>query len=120
MLTFEDALRVARGCTDYSGGYRYDKELYEAYQDGIGTVIGALEKLKQNGLSDSQTRVLHRIGGEQDVSLEERVKALEDALRPFAQLFHGDLSCVGGGTVVSQSMPLHFIKEAKAVLGEDR
>lgn len=61
-LTFEDALRIARGCTDYSGGYRCDPELFEAYQAGVKTVIRALEAAKNLGLADSQIAALHRMG----------------------------------------------------------
>jgi len=52
-LTFDDALRIARGCTDYGGGYRGSKE-YEEYQNGIKTVIRALEAAKKSDLSDPQ------------------------------------------------------------------
>jgi hypothetical protein len=61
-LTFEDALRIARGCTDYGGGYRCDPEQYEIYQDGIRTVIRALESALERGLDDAQIRTLHSLG----------------------------------------------------------
>ena len=60
-LEFTDAIAIAKGCTDYSGGYRYDPELYEAYQAGILTVVTALQSAAKNGM-DSQTSVLHAIG----------------------------------------------------------
>lgn len=63
-LTFEDALKIAQGCLDYSGGYRGDARMFEAYRDGIHTVIAALQKADRNGLADSQTRTLHAIGCE--------------------------------------------------------
>jgi hypothetical protein len=61
-LTFEDALRIARGCTDYGGGYRGNAEQYDIYQHGIQTVINALTDASKTGLEDMQTRALHTIG----------------------------------------------------------
>ncbi len=61
-LTFEDALRIARGCTDYGGGYRGNAEHYEIYQHGIQTVINALTAASKTGLEDMQTRALHTMG----------------------------------------------------------
>lgn len=61
----ERMLNIARGCTDYGGGYRSDKELFDAYQGGIYTVITALEaSMKKN---DLQLSALESIGkaGEQ-------------------------------------------------------
>lgn len=60
-LTFEDALRIARGCTDFCGGYR-SKEKYDIYVHGINTVINALESASRTGIEDAQTRVLHAFG----------------------------------------------------------
>jgi hypothetical protein len=60
-LTFEDALRIARGCTDYGGGYRGTEE-YEVYQHGIQTVINALTAAQNTGVSDSQIKALHMMG----------------------------------------------------------
>jgi hypothetical protein len=59
-LNFEDALRIARGCMDYLGGYR-DDEL-TVYHHGIQTVIAALTAASESGLEDTQTRALHLIG----------------------------------------------------------
>ena len=61
-LTFEDALRIARGCTDYGGGHRSNPEHYEIYQHGIQTVISALTAASKTGLEDMQTRALHAMG----------------------------------------------------------
>jgi hypothetical protein len=61
-LTFEDALRIALGCTDYGGGYRGNAEHYEIYQHGIQTVINALTAASKTGLDDMQTRALHSRG----------------------------------------------------------
>lgn len=58
-LTFDDALRIARGCTDYGGGYR--NEHYDIYQHGIQTVIAALTAVSKTGL-DTQTAALHAMG----------------------------------------------------------
>jgi transcriptional/translational regulatory protein YebC/TACO1 len=59
-LTFDDALRIARGCTDYGGGYHGEE--YQTYQHGIQTVINALTSAKERGLSDTQVAALHRMG----------------------------------------------------------
>lgn len=59
-LTFDDAMRIAKGCTDYGGGYSGDD--YETYQHGIQTVINALTSAKSKGLADSQIRALHAMG----------------------------------------------------------
>ncbi len=61
-LTFEDALRIARGCTDYGGGHRGNAEHYEIYQHGIQTVINALTAASNNGLEDTQVAALHVMG----------------------------------------------------------
>lgn len=61
-LAFADAVRIARGCKDYGGGYRSNAEHFEIYQHGIGTVINALEDAEKRGLASSQTRALHAIG----------------------------------------------------------
>lgn len=62
-LNFSDAVAIATGCTDYGGGYRYDAKIFEIYQAGIKTVIGALVGAQARGLEDTQIAVLHRIGG---------------------------------------------------------
>jgi len=61
-LKFADALRIAKGCTDYGGGYRGDAALLEAYQAGIATVINALLAAQERGMADPQTRALHGMG----------------------------------------------------------
>ena len=79
-LTFEDALRIARGCTDYGGGYRGNAEHYEIYQHGIQTVINALTAASKTGLDDMQTMALHSMGanaalrGAEGVPLESTVR----------------------------------------------
>lgn len=60
-LTFDDALKIAKGCTDYGGGYHCNAE-QEIYQHGILTVITALNMAKQKNLTDTQTKILHQIG----------------------------------------------------------
>lgn len=60
-LTFEDALRIARGCKDYGGGYR-DGEHYEAFKHGIQTVINALDHAEFSGIKDPQIATLYAIG----------------------------------------------------------
>lgn len=62
-LTFQDAIRIARGCTDYKGGY--ENENYEIFQMGIKTVINALTAAGRG--IDSQTAALHQIGLDRSV-----------------------------------------------------
>lgn len=62
-MTTERLLMVARGCRDYGGGYRGDAPLYEAYQDGIRTVIRALEEATRNP-NDTQIQALLAMGRE--------------------------------------------------------
>jgi len=59
-MTFEDAVKIARGCHDYSGGYHDPKE-WEIYHHGIQTVINALESVEKKGIT-MQSSVLHSIG----------------------------------------------------------
>ena len=61
-LTFDDALRIARGCTDYGGGHRSNPEHYEIYQHGIQTVINSLTAASNRGLEDTQVAALHVMG----------------------------------------------------------
>lgn len=67
-LTFEDALRIARGCTDYGGGFRGNAEQFEIYQTGIQTVINALTAASKTGLDDMQTMALYSIGANAEAS----------------------------------------------------
>jgi hypothetical protein len=59
-LDFDTAIRIAKGCLDYKGGY--DGAEYEAFQQGIHTVIAALKSARDNW--DSQVAALYIIGGE--------------------------------------------------------
>lgn len=59
-LAFQDAVTVARGCTDYGGGHHNDGHM-EAFQHGIQTVITALEATAKNP-HDSQVTALRQIG----------------------------------------------------------
>jgi hypothetical protein len=61
-LTFDDALKIAQGCTDYGGGHRGDAEHFQIYQQGIQTVVNALKGAKQKGLEDTQVAALHTMG----------------------------------------------------------
>lgn len=63
-LTFDDALKIAKGCLDYSGGHGSNREHFEIYHHGIQTVINCLIAAKESGLEDTQTAVLHAIGSE--------------------------------------------------------
>ena len=67
-LTFDDALRIARGCFDYGGGYRSNNGELDIYHHGIWTVINALERAKITG--DRQIRMLHSIGQSTEPSLD--------------------------------------------------
>lgn len=60
-LKFEDALRIARGCMDYLGGYRTEDEL-NIFHHGIQTVINSLTAASKSGLEDTQIRALHKMG----------------------------------------------------------
>ena len=82
-LTFDDALRIARGCLDYGGGYRSDPALFEVYQEGIRTVICALESAQKTGLSDTQIRALHQIGGEQTNAAIDEKRGHHDQVRAW-------------------------------------
>jgi hypothetical protein len=62
VLDFAAALRIARGCTDYGGGYRSDEGEFAIYQHGIQTVINALTAASERGLADTQVAALHRLG----------------------------------------------------------
>jgi len=53
--TYDDALRIARGCRDHLGGYTGQPDLLDAYQHGIETVIRALKDARPD---DPQTRAL--------------------------------------------------------------
>ena len=66
-LTFDDALRIARGCTDYGGGHRSNPEHYEIYQHGIQTVINSLTAASNRGLEDTQVAALHVMGANEKV-----------------------------------------------------
>lgn len=61
-LTFDDALRIARGCTDYGGGYRHSAEHLAIYHHGIQTVINALMSASKSGIEDPQIAALHAMG----------------------------------------------------------
>jgi hypothetical protein len=66
-LAFEDALRIARGCTDYDGGYR-SNEHYEIYQHGIKTVIAALTAASNTWPEDTQVAALHVTGDNAEIT----------------------------------------------------
>jgi hypothetical protein len=83
-LTFEDALRIARGCTDYGGGHRSNAEHYEIYQHGIQTVINALTAASKTGLEDTQTRALHVMGANAKVTGSPALSASPSGLPGYA------------------------------------
>lgn len=55
------ALRIAKGCLDYGGGYRSSPVELDAFHHGIRTVIRAMEA-KIATPQDSQVRALEIIG----------------------------------------------------------
>lgn len=59
-LSFADAVRMARGCFDYSGGHR-GQDL-ETYRHGIQTVLNVLEAAQKRGLEDTQVCAIYRVG----------------------------------------------------------
>ena len=50
---------------------------------------------------------------------QERCDKMEAALEPFASCHDGDLSQIGGGTVVSAQFKLQVFKDAKAAIGKE-
>jgi len=62
LLTFQDAVRIARGCKDYGGGYRSDPLRLDAFHHGIQTVVNSLERAAESGMDDTQVAALHAIG----------------------------------------------------------
>lgn len=58
--SFEDAIKIAKGCKDYLGGYRGDE--LEAFHQGIQTVVNALEAAAKNNPNDLQVANLMRTG----------------------------------------------------------
>jgi hypothetical protein len=58
---FDDAVKIARGCLDYGGGYK-DASEREKFHHGIATVINALDAARSKGLADPQIAALHSIG----------------------------------------------------------
>jgi hypothetical protein len=77
-LAFVDAVRIARGCKDYGGGYRGTPE-FEVFQHGIQTVVNALTAATDRGLGDLQVRVLPDLGDE-----SATVQTLAATERPIA------------------------------------
>ena len=61
-MEFEDAIKIAKGCFDYGGGYRANEKELAIFHHGIQTVVNALEAMKKRGLKDTQVAVLHSIG----------------------------------------------------------
>ena len=57
--TFLDAIRLAQGCHDYSGGHSGQQG--EAFQDGVGTVVAVLKKAAVRPW-DPQTMAVFAIG----------------------------------------------------------
>jgi len=63
--TFDDALRIARGCLDYGGGHHTDGH-FDAFRHGIRTVINALEAAAKDDRGGTQVAALHRMGSVYD------------------------------------------------------
>lgn len=60
-MNLRDAVKIAKGCHDYGGGYQNDHDS-KIYHHGIQTVINALEHAEAHGLNEFQIRTLHGIG----------------------------------------------------------
>ena len=58
----QQAVAIAKGCTDYGGGYRADEAKLKIYHHGMDTVARALADWAERGLAGTQTRVVHAIG----------------------------------------------------------
>lgn len=50
VLTFDDAVKIAKGCFDYGGVYRADEDELEIFHHGIQTVINSLEREKDGSI----------------------------------------------------------------------
>jgi len=61
VLSLDDAIKIAKGCVDFGGGYLEASER-EIFHHGIQTVVQSLEGAKKTGMSDLQSKVLHSIG----------------------------------------------------------
>ncbi len=98
-LTFEDALQIARGCTDYGGGYRSNAEHFEIYQHGIQTVINALTSASETGLKDTQTRALRSMGANAEVTGDALAHAEEmrTALDALEEIHPGNMTPMAEG-----------------------
>jgi hypothetical protein len=62
--TFQDAIHLAEGCHDYSGGHSGTEG--EAWHGAIGTVVAVLKRAAV-GPWDSQTMVVYGVGAEAGV-----------------------------------------------------
>ncbi len=100
-LSFDHAITLAAGCTDYGGGYRGDDALFEAYQDGITLVAHVLRKAKEKW--DSQASAVLAVG--RDIEID-RLKALNaelvTALEKLARLGNGDQYGNSHGNTIAQ------------------
>jgi hypothetical protein len=77
--TFQDAIRLAQGCHDYSGGHTGPEG--EAWHGAIDTVVGVLQRAAV-GPWDSQTRAVFGVGVEAgEVAVPEPVAELDDQRR---------------------------------------
>lgn len=81
--TYDDAVRIARGCHDYGGGYGPGVQ-YEAFQHGIGTVVASLESADKH-----QVAALHAMGASEvdtlraeNAALRARLARIEAAVTP--------------------------------------
>jgi len=63
--TMQRAIRLARGCKDYGGGYRSDDGQLSAFHHGMDTVVNVLTAALEQGEKPSlQVRMVERFGRE--------------------------------------------------------
>ena len=113
ILSFDDALKIAKGCHDYGGGYRDDKK-YEIFHHGIQTVINALERTKSKGLKDLQSAVLYNSG---KLDVEAMKQKLSESAIPEGYKLKKDLyfSYLQKGPL-TLCVPVSFTKSVVSVL----
>lgn len=98
-LTFLDAVKIARGCLDYGGGYRHNGEMLAIYHNGIKTVIKVLQNTFDKGL-DTQSAALHFLGGEN--GLANTVQIIREALGLPAESANGGNDLLNAISAVCQ------------------
>ena len=83
-LTFDDAIRLSKGCFDYGGGYRCDVDKLSIYHHGISTVttvLDAAKKARADGVVDRQVEMVSAVGASvEDGEMAAALDAMMDAV----------------------------------------